>query len=390
MDFAFTEDEELFRLELRAFLDRELPQARKWDRDLGVVAMTEDEWRFAHEFERKLARKGWLCMHWPREYGGQSASQMKQIVYQEELASFGVPSASVMAVNIIAPAIMAHASETQKQHYLPPIAAGEAIWCQGFSEPDAGSDLAALKTTATRTAAGWVISGTKLWSSGARFAEHAWVLARTDRSERRHKGLSTFAVDMRTPGITVRPIATMLDSEHFCEIRFEDAIVPEDALVGVENRGWYQAMTTLSFERSGILRVANLRRVLDELTRQVRERNLGHDPVVRQSLAELATDLEAARLLCYRVAWMQSRGLVPEHEASISRVFGAELSQRMASASVDIIGVPALLRPGDPDAALEGLMERRFLAAISHTLMAGTSEIQRNIIAQRGLGLPRE
>ena len=388
MEIRFSEEEEAFRVELKEFLERELPPEKRRDRDLAVVAMTEEEWEYARAFEQKLVQKGWLCMHWPKEYGGQDAPLMKQIVYQEEMAYYGALSGGGMGVTIVGPAIMAHGSENHKKQFLSAIARAEAIWCQGFSEPDAGSDLASLKTTARKEADGYVINGTKIWSSGAHHADWCWLLARTDPEAPNHKGISTFAVDMKTPGITIRPLVNMLNTAHFCQIHFDNVWLDKDALVGEENRGWYQAMTTLSFERSGYSRVAALKPILDLLVEYVKARPAGHNPTLRHQLAQLAIELETARLLCYRVAWQQSKGIKPEAEASMARVFGCELSQRFAKVGMEILGLQGLLVE-DNDAPFDGLIGRRYLASIANTIMAGTSETQRNIIAQRGLGLPR-
>jgi alkylation response protein AidB-like acyl-CoA dehydrogenase len=393
MDLRFSPEEEAFRKELVAFLEKEVPPEMQADYD--GLDLSPEQFEFAGAFDKKLAAKGWLCMHWPKEYGGQAASITRQVVFNEEMGYRRVPSRSSMGINIVGPAIMLYGNEEQKKRYLSAIARGDTEFCQGFSEPNSGSDLASLRTKAVEESDHYVVNGQKIWSSRAHHAKYCWLLARTDPEAPKHKGLTTFVVDMKTPGVTVRPIVTVLGSTHFCEVFFDNVRVPKDALVGEKNRGWYQAMGTLSFERSGIGRVSSSRRALDDLLAYVRQtkRNgqpLSRDPIVRLQLAELATEIEVARLLCYRVAWMQSKGKVPSGESSMGRVFGQELSQKVMRVGMKILGLSGQLAYGAPGAPVDGNVTRGFLSTISNTIRSGTSEIQRNIIAQRGLQLPRK
>lgn len=393
MDLRFSKEEEQFRQEVVEFIEKGVPSHLRTDYD--GLDVTPEQFEFAGGFDRKLAEKGWLCMAWPKEYGGQGASITMQLIFNEEMAYRGVPSRSSMGVHIVGPAIMLYGNEEQKRRFLSAIAHGEQEWCQGFSEPNSGSDLASLRTTALESDDGYIINGQKIWASRAHHAHYCWLLARTDPQAPKHKGLSTLAVNMKTPGIAVRPIVTLLGSTHFCEVFFDNVRVPKEALVGEKNRGWYQAMGTLSFERSGIGRVASVRRALRHLVAYAKEHKsngvmLSKDPIVRHQLAELETEVEVARLLCYRVAWLQSKGIVPSHEASMARVFGHELSQKMARVGMKILGLRCQLTRGTPGAPLDGIVARAYLSTISNTIRSGTSEIQRNIIAQRGLGLPRK
>lgn len=396
MDFSFSAEEKQFQQEVREFLQRELPAEMVCDPDMSLLTMSEEDWQFWRGFDRKLAERGWLCMHWPKEFGGQSASIMKQLLFNEEMAYGGARVGCSMAINIVGPAIVVYGSDEQRRRYLTPITRAETVWCQGFSEPNAGSDLASLTTRAIEDGDSYVINGQKTWSSGANHADYCWLLARTDLEAPKHKGLSTFAVEMKTPGITVRPLMNMLGSAHFCEIFFEDVRVPKDSLVGEKNKGWYQAMATLNFERSGIGRVAGIRRFLDTLLQYVKEETddngipLRRNPLVRQCMAELVAEVEVARLLCYRVAWMQSQGQTLRAEASVARVFGCELSQRVGAVAMEILGTRGWLGPRTEGAPLRGTIQQRYLGSIAHTLMAGTSEIQRNIIAERALELPKK
>lgn len=388
MDLCFTKEEEDFRKEVIEFIERELPREMQVDYD--GLDLTQEQFEFAGRFDKKLVEKGWLCMHWPKEYGGQGASVTKQLLFNEELGYRRVPSRNHMGINIVGPAIMLYGNPEQKKRFLGAITRAEYEWCQGFSEPNSGSDLASLRTSAVEDGDSYVINGQKIWSSRAHHAGYCWLLARTDPQAPKHKGLTTFAVDMKTPGITVRPIVTLLGSTHFCEIFFDNVRIPKDALVGEKNQGWYQAMGTLSFERSGIGRVASVRRALHDLIAYIKQQNRnGVDPVVRFQLAELETEVEVARLLCYRVAWLQSKGQVPSYESSMARVFGHELSQKVARIGMKMLGLRSQLTPANPGAPVSGDIMRAYLSSISNTIRSGTSDIQRNIIAQRGLGLPR-
>ena len=385
MDFAFTPEEEAFRTEVRAFLQEELR-----DRPAGAL----EAWQFHRSFLKRLAARGWLTLAWPEEWGGQGAGHMKQLVYNEEV-SFQDAPANDLGSDRVGPTVMLYGTDEQKQRYLPPIVQAEEVWCQGFSEPEAGSDLASLQTRAVRDGDDFIINGSKTWTSLAHFADQMILLARTDPDAPKHKGISYFLVDMKTPGITVRPLVDMLGGHRFNEVHFDDARVSRDCLLGELNRGWYVATSTLDFERSGIQRVTGSMRNYEELLSYAREterngRPVARDPHVRHMLADLKIDFEVGRNLAYRVAWMQGQGLVPNYEASVSKMFGSELAQRLANAGVSIMGLAGQLAPGSPWAPLCGSFETLDLTASSLTVAAGTTEIQRNIIAGRGLGLPRD
>ncbi len=385
MEFAFTAEEEAFRQEVRSFLDRELT-----DRPSGGL----DAWHFYRGFIKKLAGKGWLTLAWPEEWGGQGASYMKQLVYNEEVAYHDAPAID-LASDRVGPTIMLYGTDEQKQRFLPPIVAGEAVWCQGFSEPEAGSDLASLQTRAVQDGDEFVINGSKIWTSLAHLAQWMILLARTDPDAPKHKGISYFLLDMKTPGITVQPLVDMLGRHQFNQVFFDNVRVPRDSLLGELNRGWYVATATLDFERSGIQRVIGSHRSYEKLVAYAREttRNgqpLIAQPLVRHKLADLKIEFEVGRLLAYRVAWMQGQQLVPNYEASVSKLYGSELAQRLAQAGVRILGLGGQLAPGSPWAQLAGSFESLYLGSAALTVAAGTSEVQRNIIATRGLGLPRD
>jgi alkylation response protein AidB-like acyl-CoA dehydrogenase len=385
MDFAFSAKEEAFRAEVRAFLQAELR-----DRPSGDG---RQNWDFYTSFIKKLAAKGWLTLAWPKEWGGLGASHMTQLVYNEEVAYHDAP-AFYMGADRVGPTIMLYGTDEQKERFLPPIVRGEAVWCQGFSEPEAGSDLASLQTSATQDGDDFVVNGGKIWTSYAHAAEWMILLARTDQDAPKHKGISFLLLDMKTPGITVRPLVDILNRHQFNQVFFDNVRVPRDCLLGELNRGWYVATTTLDFERSGIQRVIGSYRTYEQLAAYAREtmrdgRPLLALPQLRAALAELKIEFELGKLLSYRVTWMQSKNIVPNYEASVSKMYGSELAQRLANTGMRVLGLGGQLGPDSPWAPLRGTIESLYLNAAGLTVAAGTSEIQRNIIAGRGLGLPR-
>ena len=394
MNITFTRQEEDFRQEIRDFLEQELPEG--WD-PLGQPGETpEKRHAFTRDMAKKLADKGWLTLAWPEEYGGQGRSIMEQVVYREEMSYWNVPGTDLGtgAISWVGPVLMIVGTEEQKQEHLPPIAAGERYWCTLYSEPGSGSDLASLQTSAVRDGDDYVINGQKIWTSSAHIADWGWLAARTNPDAPKHRGISLFMLDMKTPGVTVRPIVNMAGRHEFNEVYFDDVRVPAANLVGEEDRGWYTLAVALDFERSGVGYSATARRTLETLTEYARETEhnrqpLGKDPHVRRKLAQRYVETEVSRWLSYKVAWMQSKGLVPNAEASMSKMYGTELTQRVARTGMEILGMAGMLSQGSKWAPLQGYIQQSFLSSTSATIAAGTSEIQRNIIAQRGLGLPR-
>jgi alkylation response protein AidB-like acyl-CoA dehydrogenase len=391
MDFDFTADEEAFRAELRAFLDDELPT---WWR---TVFVDDDRaMPFTREFCRKLAERGWLTLSWPAEHGGADGSVWQQAVVREEMWAAGEPRGpQYMNLNYIGPLIMRFGTPEQQARHLPRMAAGDVLWCQGFSEPEAGSDLASLKTRATRDGDRYVVNGQKIWNSYADApADHCLLLARTNTEVKKQQGISMFLVDMRTPGVTVRPIPSMAGKSEFSEIFFDDAVIPVSDRLGDEDQGWTLVGEGLAFERIGIARYARANRVLEHLVRYARDtvvdgRLLADDPAVRARLATLATRIEAAKLLNYGAISIQAAGEVPAIEASIARIHNTQVEQLAGQVGLEVLGPQGLLLDDDPLCLLDGEMQRQWLESIPVTVAAGTTEVQKNIIAQRGLGLPR-
>jgi alkylation response protein AidB-like acyl-CoA dehydrogenase len=390
MFFHDSPEHAAFRTELREFLAAELPSA-DWDMRNDRDHITPEQAAFTEAFRKKLADRGWLTMGWPKEFGGAGASYMTQTVYMEEMSSAGAPGAYDQGVWLAGPALMMHGTEDQRRRWLPDMRAAAVHWCQLFSEPGAGSDLASLQTRAVRDGDEYVLNGQKIWTSGAQDADWGILLARTDPDAPKHRGISYFMLDLRTPGVTVRPLINMMGSEHFTEVFLDEVRVPADCLIGEENRGWYIATTTLDQERSSINRVVMTRSTLMALIEYVRGvPALRGRAELRHELAERYLQFEIGRWLCYRVAQMQSEGRVPNSEASVSKIFGTELQRQMGITGMRVLGMPGLLEPESRYAPLQGRIERWAMAAPSYTIAGGTSEVNRNIVATRGLGLPRD
>ncbi|MCH8007571.1 MAG: acyl-CoA dehydrogenase family protein [Chloroflexi bacterium] len=388
MDFTFSDEEEKFREEVREFLRQELPA----DWDGGAYGEGGGAEEVGPRITKKLAERKWLAMAWPKEYGGLGAPHMRQLIYNEEMSYHAAPGGYSMGVAWVGPAVMLYGSEEQKQRFLPGITSGEDVWCTLYSEPEAGSDLASLQTSAVRDGDDFVINGQKIWTSGAQRSDWGWLAARTDPEAPKHKGISTFAVKMDTPGITVRPLINMAGQSGFSEVFFDNVRVPKENLVGELNRGWYQVAVALDFERSGIQAYAGGRRTLERLVEFVQEHpdeTVRRNPAIRHRLADRAVELAAGTNIAYRIPWMQSKGLIPNYEASISKLFGSEFSQRLALTGVQLLGMYGGLEPESKWAPMKGRLERAYLQAVASTIAAGTSEVQRGIIATRGLGLPR-
>jgi alkylation response protein AidB-like acyl-CoA dehydrogenase len=386
VDFELPPNVEEFRQELREFLAREWPPER---RSRVAAGDTYEEER---EFRRKLAQKGWLAMSWPKEYGGQGRSILEQYIFSEEMAYHGAPAGTV-GVGQVGPTLMSYGSDEQKQRFLPRIAAGEMDFALGYTEPEAGTDLASLQTRAVADGDDFVINGTKIYTSAAHRAEYVWLATRTDPDAPKHRGISLFIVDLKSPGITIRPLWTMGDGRTN-QTFYDNVRVPRENLVGELNRGWYYVAHALDFERITVFTVATLRAGFDDLVAWVRQASydgypLREDPEVRDQIARLSADLEVAQLLSYRVAWMISKGQHPNYEASMLKVFSTEFMQRLYQEGTRILGLYGQLTPASPLAPAGGRFERSHRSSVMPTFGAGSSEIQRNIIATRGLGLPR-
>ncbi len=389
MNFRFSADDEEFRREVREFIKDELPPG--WmGTGLLSEAKDEQEWEFALQMLRKVGARGWHSLAWPRQHGGQE-SPTRQFILSDEMYYHELPGVDLVGTLMLAPAIIRHGSEPQKREHLPKIARGEVVWCQGYSEPAAGSDLASLSTRAVEAGDHFILNGQKIWSTNANRADWCYVLARTDPNVPKHKGISFLLMDMRTPGVTARHLPNIVGT--YCEIFLDNVLVPRENLLGEMNDGWRVANTVLGYERSGVHRIAAARRNLDRLIEYARQtvrdgEALFKMPLVRHQLTSLFIEAQAVRLLAYRVLCLQSSGREVSYEVSIARLAGSLLQQHVASTAMDILGPFGQLDPGSKWAPLAGF-RREYLYSLGATVGAGTAEIQRNIIATRGLGLPR-
>lgn len=379
-----TEREAAWRKEVRTFIKSEAPAALQTGGEQGENALfgrlgAIKEWR------DKVVKKGWIAPSWPTRYGGADMSVVDQFVMNEEFAESGVPgNLGGFGVMMIGPTIIEHGTEEQKSHHLGRIVRGEVIWCQGYSEPGAGSDLASLQTRGVRDGDDYVINGQKIWTTGAQYADWMYMLVRTDPDAPKHRGITYVLVDMKSPGVTVRPLTTLAGTQTFNEVFFEDVRVPVANRIGDENRGWYVGTTTLDFERSSIGSAIGVRKALEGLIKQSKAENsevsFERNPKVKAEFVERWIECEVAKMLSYRVVSMQVSGKIPNYEASMCKMFSSELSQRIANLSMHLYGMHGNVK----NRSAMGYMQ-----AVSSTIAGGTTEIQKGIIATRGLGLPR-
>jgi alkylation response protein AidB-like acyl-CoA dehydrogenase len=396
MDFRFSKEEEAFREEVRQWLKEAIPP--RWNEiDAGLWEETEESWALLRQFQRKLGQKGWLAPAYPKEYGGSEMSHVKRLILAEELYHHSAPVGIEMeiSVNWVGGAISLFGTEKQKRKYLTEVAKGESCFCLGYSEPNSGSDLASIQTRAVEDGDNWVINGQKTWCSFAHYANYCWLGARTDPNVPKHKGISMFIIDMKTPGITVRPLINILNRHSFNEVFLDDVRVPKDALIGEKNNGWYQLAMALDFERSLIGTAAANQRLIEELIQYVKEakrsgNSLGDDPLIKDELSALVVENEVLRMMCYRIAWMYSKGLHPSYESSMSLLLSSELLRHIANVGMRVLGHYGELGQDSKWAVGSARIMRTYLSCISIGVGGGTNEIQRNIVAMRGLGLPRQ
>jgi alkylation response protein AidB-like acyl-CoA dehydrogenase len=373
--------EQTWRKQVREFIEQEAPaelrSAGGGEGGLFGRLGAVKQWR------DKVAAKGWIAPSWPTKYGGAEMSVVEQFIMNEEFAEAGVPAnVGGFGVMMIGPTLIEHGTEEQKEEHLGRILRGEVIWCQGYSEPGAGSDLAALQTRAVRDGDDYVLNGQKIWTTGAQFSDWMYMLARTDPEAPKHRGITYLLVDMKSPGVTVQPLTTMANQQTFNEVFFEDVRVPVKNRVGEENRGWYIGTTTLDFERSSIGSAIGVRKALEGLMRRAKE---GEDASfdrasVRHEFVERWIEAEVAKMLSYRVISMQAAGKIPNYEASMCKLFTSDLQQNIANLSMHLYG----MHGNKINRSSMGYMQ-----AVSATIAGGTTEVQKNIMATRGLGLPR-
>ncbi len=396
MDLRFTKEQEELKATFEHFFRESMEEAPPECLHGGVESYyeTDEGFAFFRHMAKKLGEKGWLSLAWPKEYGGQDAPIIDQLLFNEAREASNCPGYDVLGLGMFAPTLLVSGNEEQKKRLLPPMAKGEVLYCQGWSEPDAGSDLANLSTTAIRDGDVYVINGQKLWTSQAHRADCMFMLARTDPDSNRSKGLSVFHLDMKIPGVEVRPLQLMNGSHIYNEVYFKDVRVPVGNLIGEEGNGWAVTQNTMNFERSGVGLFAMASRELNKVIGYVKKtkRNgkyLSKDPVIRQKIAKLYSDLEAGRMLAYRVACMQEKGglIMAAAVASESKVFGSELFKRILTFATEIMGLYGMLE--DFESAPLGNLVELYQLAPGITIAMGSNEIQRCIIAWYGLNLPR-
>ncbi len=395
MDLSFTEEEEHYRARVREFLKNNLPEgwgtaSYQLPRGRALVEMLRD-------WQRRMLKHGFVAMAWPREYGGQGAGAVEMAIFSEECARVRAPGAlNSLAISQVGPTIIQHGTAEQKRRFLTAIVNADEIWCQGFSEPNAGSDLASLRTRAELAGDEFIVNGQKIWTSYAQYADWCYLLVRTDANAPRHRGLSYLLADMKSPGITVKPLRQMHGGQDFNEVFFENVRVPRQNLLGALNDGWRVSMTTLANERgtSALSQYVRYEQIFNDLVELARRSTRNGYPAlqsesVRQELARHYVDLQGFKYNCFRVFSAIINGGTPGAEGSILKLLWSELNQRMQETAMVLEGPGSLLTAESARAMENGRWQTSFLRSRANTIEAGTSEIQRNIVCERVLGLPR-
>ena len=388
MDFSFSKEQKKLRQEVRSFLEDELA------RELWKPAC--DAWiqGYDPEFTKRVAQKGWIGLTWPKEHGGQERSFIDRLIITEEMLRYGAPAACHwFADRQIGGSILKYGSEEQKTEFLPKIITGEIYVGLGMSEPEAGSDLASLKTRATEENDCYVVNGQKTWTSGAWFTNYIYLLARTDVDAPKHRGISEFIVPMDLPGISRIPMIDITGTEAWNDVFFDNVRVPKKYMIGEKNKGFYHVLEQLAYERGGMERLMGNYPLFDALIKFAKEtkyngKALSQDTMIRHKLAQLQVEFEVGRLFMYKVAMVMDEGHAPTVEASMSKAYATTFEQRLANTAMEILGPYGLLWAGSKYVPLEGLAAHSYLGSKGYSLQAGSTEILKNIIATRGLGLP--
>jgi alkylation response protein AidB-like acyl-CoA dehydrogenase len=376
VDLTLSPSEEEFRDGLRAWLQENHPG----EEPEGDEAAFE----FRRQWQRKLHEAGYAGLSWPEDYGGRGATLIEQAIFGQEMVRAKAPQpANVLGLVMGGPVVIAHGTDEQKQRYLEPILSAEEIWCQGFSEPDSGSDLASLKTRAVRSNGEWVVTGQKVWTTYAQHAKWCMLVARTDQDAPKHQGLTYFLMDMEQDAVQVRPLRQITGEAEFNELFMEEARIPDENVIGGVGNGWSVAITTLMHERAGLgaASAAGVRRSLDQLIELAKERGAADDPLVRQRIGQLQIEVEALRLNSWRGLTHVMKGGAPGPEGSLPKWQWAEANQAVTELAVEMVGEEGLLRDSE--------WTYRFLRARANSIEGGTTEILKNIIAERVLGLPK-
>lgn len=396
MDFNYTPAETEFRMALRHWLVDALPTG--WGKTVFEPEDEAERAMFRLDWERKLHTGGWSGINWPKEYGGRGATLVERAIFAEEMARAGAPEGlNIIGHNLVGTTLLRHGSEAQKRRFLPKIISSEEVWCQGFSEPNAGSDLASVRTKAERKGDRFVVNGQKVWTSFAQYSHWCFALVRTDPDAPKHKGLSFLLIDMASPGISIRPLRQISGESEFNETFFDSVEVPLENVVGGINDGWKIAMTTLAYERGpedALGRQIRFKMELDKLLMTVatRKRGTGYgidNAEIRQKLARSITEVEVMRLNSLRTFSKYLNGEERGPDASLIKLYWSHAAQRMYETALDALGPLAPLGGGDTEAAAGGRFQISYLQSKAFTIYSGSSEIQRNIIGERMLGLPK-
>jgi alkylation response protein AidB-like acyl-CoA dehydrogenase len=383
MDFGFTEEQNKFRQEVRNFLEDEIKK--------GYWEPTCDAWiqDFNPEFTKRVAQKGWIGLTWPKEHGGQGLGYIDRLILTEEMLRYGAPAACHwFADRQIGGSIVTYGTEEQKRELLPKIIGGEAFIGLGMSEPGAGSDLASLQTKAIEDGDDYIINGQKTWTSGGSFVNYVYLLARTDPDAPKHRGISEFIIPSDLPGIKRIPMIDITGTEAWNDVFFDEVRVPKKCLIGEKNRGFLQALHQLDYERSGMERLMGNYPLFEAIIQFTKENNLSQESVIRNKLAQLQIEFEVGRLLIYRVALVMDEGRAPNWEAAMSKAYSTAFEQKLAGAAMEVVGPYGQLIGDSKLAPVRGLAAHSYLGSKGYSLQAGTSEILKNILAMRGLGLP--
>ena len=380
MDLSLTPAHEALRRRLRTWLAANSPRSRRDDR--SVEYGEPERIPAAKAWQRKLYEAGFVAMRWPREYGGQGADVLEQTIVDDEVVRAGAPGLiGLLGVEMLGPTLIEWGTPEQKRRFLPPVLTADEIWCQGYSEPDSGSDLASLRTRAELDGDQFVVNGQKVWTSYAHLADWMFCLVRTDPEAAKHAGISYLLIDMRSAGITVRPLVQMTGDAGFNEVFFEDVHVPRANLVGGLHQGWQVANSTLRHERNMLGSSARTQQLLHAVQRLARRRGIADDGAVRQRLANLAIRVEAMRLHAYRELTDAARGRPPGLPALVTKLVSTELNHDLAELALDLLGAEGL--------GTGGLWSFELMFTLGMIIGGGTSQIQKNIISERGLGMPR-
>ena len=382
MDFKLTPAEEKFKEEVREFL--------KGEAELSSEAKKEMEAGLGHgpgtwAILRKVGAKGWLCPTWPKKYGGLELPHMHRYIISEEMAAH-LGMVGGVGAGMAGPVILRHGSEEQKEKYLRPIARGEIEFTLGYTEPDAGSDLASLIISAEDKGDHFIINGQKMFNTRCHYTHYHWLMARTQETKPGHKGISLFIVDLKSPGISLTPYFTV-GGTRTNGVFYDNVKVPRECLVGEVNKGFYYVIEALAYER--VVTISALERLFTEFLDYLNEHGLGKDPLVRQEAAEIAIEVEAAKLLALKVAWLIDNRKIPYHEAPMMKIMHSETEQRLVNTALQIMGPYGQLKKGTKWAQADGSFEYHYRESLETLIVRGTSEIMRTIIAERGLGLPR-